>query len=95
MHLYADDAVLLVADPKADEIQVKLNRDINSAAKWLTAIILTIHIDKTKYMIFGSKQKLESIDKMQIMIGNEQHKQFKKYKYLGVWFDPNLNWNDP
>ena len=26
MHLYADDAVLLVADPKAEEIQVKLNR---------------------------------------------------------------------
>ena len=31
MHLYADDAALLVADPKAEELQVKLNSEINNA----------------------------------------------------------------
>ena len=94
MHIYADNAVFLVADPKAEEIQVKLNREKNSAAKWLTTNRLTIHLDKTKYMIFGSKQELQSINKMQIMISKEKLEQCEKFKYLDVWFDPHLNWNE-
>ena len=62
--------------------------------KWQTANRLTIHTDKTKYMIFGSKQKLLSINKMQIMIDNKKLEQCGKFKYLGVWFDPHLNWNE-
>lgn len=94
MHLYADDAVLLVADPKAEEIQVELNREIICAAKWTIANRLAIHTDKTKYMIFGRKQKLKSIDEMQAMIDNDKLKQSEIFKYLGVWFDPHLNLNE-
>ena len=56
MHLYADDVVLLVADIKTEEIHVKLTREINCAARWLTAGKLTLHIDKVKHITFGSKQ---------------------------------------
>ena len=45
-------------------------------------------------MIFGSSQKLQSINKKQIMIGKEKREQCEKFKYLGVWFDPHQNWNE-
>ena len=56
--------------------------------------MLTIHKDKTKYMIFGSKQKLKNLKEMHIMIGNDKIKQAVKSKYLGVWFDQHLSWNE-
>ena len=45
IHLYTDDAVLFVADPKAEMIKVELNGEISCAAKWLTTNSLTIYTD--------------------------------------------------
>ena len=53
-HLYADDTVLLVADKSAQNIEIKLNTELEKAHRWLTENRLTLNAKKTKYLIFGN-----------------------------------------
>ena len=51
----------------------------------------TLRQDEIHDVLEASKS-YKVYNKMQIMISKE--KQCEKFKYLGVWFDPHLNWNE-
>jgi len=54
---------------------------------------LTLNAKKTKSMLFGSRQRLSMTDsRLNIHINGEDLEHVTSFKYLGLWFDPVLNW---
>ena len=55
---------------------------------------LTLNMDKTEYMIAGSRQRISKIENdPDIGLGNNNIKRVKETKTLGVIIDDQLKWN--
>ena len=64
--------------------------DLQNISDWFRANKLTLNISKSVYMIF-SKNEQKDID---IKLGNTKLPKVKSTKFLGMWIDQNLNWNE-
>ena len=91
--LYADDSVLLFTHKNVDVINDQLNRDFNSLCEWFVDNKLSIHFgeDKTKSILFTSKNKIKKVGKLSINRGDIQIKQHSKVTYLGCVLDEDLS----
>ena len=58
--MYADDTTLTSAAEDPDTLQIKMNSDLDTIQTWLKVNKLTLNVKKTKYMLIGSRPKLES-----------------------------------
>ena len=58
MSLYADHTVLYYFSDTIDDLEEKLNVDLQKVGDWLKDHQLTLNIKKTKTMIIGSGRKL-------------------------------------
>ena len=56
--LYADDTVLSFASSSTDEIQRKMNSDLNCIHNWLLDDQLTLNVENSKFMLIGNSQRL-------------------------------------
>ena len=56
--LFPDDATFYASATTLTDIQLKLQRDLNSTAIWTKEHGMVAHPVKTKYMIIGTRQKL-------------------------------------
>ena len=57
--MYADDTTLTCSAENADTLQVKMNSYLSKFPTWLKVNKLTLNVKKTKYMLIGSRPKLE------------------------------------
>ena len=55
--MYADDSSLSVSGGSASDVNISLNKELESVHVWLTANNQTLNIEKTEYMIIGSHIK--------------------------------------
>ena len=60
--LYADDTVLFIYSKSIYSIDSKLNSDLDKVSKWFISHQLTLNINKTKFIIIGSRQRLKKIE---------------------------------
>jgi hypothetical protein len=58
--MYADDTNLTFASNNNDDIDYKLNQDLDNVNKWLIANKLTPNQSKTEFMVIGSRQKFST-----------------------------------
>ena len=73
----------------------KVNNELSNVHNWLLASKLTVNVDKSEYMLIGSRQRLAGIDIEPIInIGGKNLRRVSKTKSLGILIDENLNWND-
>ena len=80
-----------------EEIEKSLNSKLENIHKWLLADKLTLNINKTEYMIIGSREKLQNTlmdSNINIAIGGNEVKQVSTTKSLGVIIDKNLCWKE-
>ena len=77
--LYADDTAIFVSGKNIEDIQGKLNSDLERISAWLYANKLTLNANKTKTMLFGTNQRLARLE------------QVPCFKYLGLHFVPRAN----
>jgi len=84
--LFADDMVL-IANTEA-ELQIMLNKMNDWCKKWG----LTVNQDKSQIVHFRGKKHRKTNYNFQY--DSKQLKIVKKYKYLGVYMDENLTYND-
>ena len=59
--MYADDATVTSAAEDPDTLQVKMNSDLDKIQTWLKVKKLTLNVKKTKYMLIGSRPKLDLV----------------------------------
>ena len=65
MQIYADDTVLYCFSSSIETIQDSLNTDLMAIAEWLNANKLTLNLEKSKFMLFGSEKKLRLLHMME------------------------------
>ena len=92
--MFADDTNLTVSGDTITSIEIKLNNDLENIHQWLLANKLTLNMDKTEYMIAGSRQRISKIENDPVIrLGNNKIKRVKETKTLGVIIDDQLKWN--
>ena len=91
-NLYADDTVLLTADKCAQNLEIKMNTELEKARRWFTENRLTLNAKKTKYTIFGNARKTKQLGDISINVSANKLDQMESFKNQGVHFDQQLNW---
>ena len=81
--LYADDTALYSSAGTQIELVLNLRVELSIVGEWLKANWLTLNTKKNKYVVFGTKHKLEHFTQdLNITIGNDKIERVKHMKYL-------------
>jgi len=68
-----------------------MNDDLTKITEWLMAYKLTLNKSKTEFMLIGSKQRLNTFNRLQsFTINSNSIKQVEFTKSLGVYIDENV-----
>ena len=92
--MYADDTVIYCSDHKSATIMETLQTDLDNVVKWMEDGRLILNKSKTKCMLFGTYQKLNSVMDFNIKIGTDTIEKVSKFNFLGITLDENLNWKE-
>ena len=93
--MYADDTNLTVCSDRINNLEEALNSEMKNIHQWLLSNKLTLNIEKTEYMIIGTRQRLAKIqENTSVSCGGKLLKQVYSKKTLGVLIDDNLCWNE-
>jgi hypothetical protein len=91
--LYADDTLLLFASNDTNKIKRALEQDLKHATEWFSINKLHLNVNKTKWTLFGTWQRLRLSDLPDISVNGENLEHVDEYKYLGLHLDSHLDWN--
>ena len=93
--MYADDTHLSFATDNVLDIEQNLNQDPESVNEWLIANKLTLNQSKTEFTLIGSRQRIRTFHSSpSLEIGGMPINQVSHTKYIGVYLDENLTWNE-
>ena len=95
--MFADDTPISVSGTNRVEIENRLNSELENIHRWLQINKSTLNVDKTEYMIIGSRQKLSNTataNDVMLEINGSEIKQVATTKSLGVLIDENLYWTE-
>ena len=70
--LYADDTSISDTDRELHQAQSKLNDDLETLGKWLSANKLSANLVKTEYMIIATSAKIKALDYSPIIELNDK-----------------------
>ena len=90
---FADDTCILYASNKLKSIETVLNCDLKLASDWLNASRLLLNVDKSKLLIFKSKQRKFNKDSISIKLGGFKLTPTDNVKYLVLHLDQNISWD--
>ena len=90
---FADDTCIMYANKKMKSLETVLNLDLKITSDWLKANKLSLNVDKSKLVIFKSKQKRFDNNDISIKLNGCKLNPTDHVKYLGLYLDKNLNWN--
>ena len=91
--MYADDTVLYISGNNFEASVKKMQEDIDAISRWCLVNGIMANTDKTKVMVFGSRNGLERIPEFKIKFGEDTLQTVTSYNYLGVTLDNQLNYN--
>ena len=92
--MVVDDTNITISAKTSEDIEGKLNDELNNVHNWLVANKLTVNVDKSEYMLIGSRQRLAGIDRQpKIDMGGKNLRRVPMTKSSGILIDENLNWN--
>ena len=91
--LFADDTNILYSHECLKILNEIVQNEINKLADWLNVNKLSINIEKTKFILFRSKNKKINFD-LKISINGKFINQVKKTIFLGIVIDEFLTWRE-
>ena len=92
VHHFADDTNLLHVNSSMKKLNKLLNHDLKSLCNWLKANKIALNVAKTEFLFFRSPTKA-NIDFPQLKIDGKVLYPSKTVKYLGVYIDEFLSFN--
>ena len=92
--LYADDTALMYSSDDANDMSENLNNNLSNVGSWLRSNKLSLNVSKTKYMICGTKKRIDQFSNVKLSIDGDDIECVSTFKYLGTWIDPLLKWDD-
>ena len=90
MLLYADDCVIYSSHRNYEIVLNNLKSDLDLLVDWYSINLMKVNVDKTKYMIVGTRQKIRNIPEFQLKIAGTLLSRVQSYKYLGILLDSEL-----
>ena len=92
---YVDDTKLLISFlvTESDSIEQKINADLTRIRNWCFENYLLLNPDKTKLVIYGSRQMLRKMPSFSLTMLGKDLKPSDVVKDLGVIFDPSLSFD--
>ena len=90
---FADDTSIIYASKTLKTLESNLNYDLKFISEWLKSNRLSLNVDKTKLLIFHSKNNKMQFNDISIKIQNVKIMPSNYVKYLGVLIDENLSWD--
>ena len=93
LFLYADDTCLLFQHKDLERIKEELTKNFSNICDWFVDNKLSIHFgeDKTKSILFSTKNRKRKIGTLDILYGDVKVKQYSKVTYLGCELDECLS----
>ena len=93
LFLYADDTCLLFQHKDLERIKEELTKNFSNICDWFMDNKLSIHFgeDKTKSVLFSTKNRKRKIGTLDIQYGDVKIKQYSKVTYLGCELDESLS----
>ena len=91
---YAEDTVLFISDTSLHNVSSYMNSDLESLNKWLKLNHLTFSINKSKFMINGSSQRLYKIDSISFKVIKMDLDDVSSFKFLNIGTNKCLTWQD-
>ena len=92
---YADDTVIFASGSSLEEVEEKLNNDLEHLKAWFdeNELLLNLKKGKTESMIFGTAKRLGKTEKkeMRVEVNGTSIAGVSSYKYLGIYLDQTLN----
>ena len=95
--MYADDTVIYYSASDTSQLIRVLNEELKLLESWSKKNDLYIHRKKTEYVLFGTHQKLNQYDfdtMSDIYLGDQILNRKPYYKYLGIYLDQTLSFNE-
>ena len=89
---FADDTTLYITHSNINYIRSCIDIDLATLQDWFLSNKLTLNIGKSVCVLFGQKPGTNT--NLQISLGNERIPQVKSIKFLGMWIDDSLSWNE-
>lgn len=86
--LFADDTNVFLSDKDPHILNQKINAEFEKIQNWFKCNKLSLNIKKTHYLLFNTRHHDPSLIHIQNLTRQN------KTKFLGVYIDDNLNWND-
>ena len=87
---YADDTALFSETANFAKAKKDMQRNLNAMSRWCSKNGIYMNVDKTKYMVFGSKCMLTKIRDFDLKINGQPLERGTSYHYLDVTLDPSL-----
>ena len=84
---------ILYASNKLKSIETILNCDLKSTFEWLIANRLSLNLDKSKLLMFKSKQRKLNNESFSIKLGGVKLIPSDNVKYLGLHLGKYLSWD--
>ena len=92
INMYADDCILYTSGNDWKRMCQKIQPEMDNMHSWCISNRLQLNVNKSKVLIFGSRNKLQRVDyNCKIILGTQPLKFTDKYKYLGVTLDKEMN----
>ena len=89
--LFADDTNFIFQDAKFNALNVKVGETTAKLEQWLAHNELKLNTDKTVYLNFTHPCPNNSL---QVLLNNTIIKEVDCTKFLGIWVDSNLTWEN-
>ena len=93
--LFADDTALALSADNFQDLEIKLNNEVEKVHNWLLANKLSVHYtDKTQFMLIKASNMTASdrYKNFKLYMRIHQIEKTDNYKYLGIMVDDKLNW---
>ena len=99
MTMYPDDTSISFTAKSVDDLNMTLNKEVDSLRKWLQGNKLSLNVLKTQVMVTGSRPNLKKISTKLVehpsfSIGGSEIEMADNVKCLGVQIDRHLAWDE-
>jgi hypothetical protein len=94
--IYEDDTTLsttleiVIKNTQPHTAEGILNTELANVSEWLKVNMLSLNVNKSKYMIFHTNRK--QINPMHLLLDNTTIERSLQFNFLGLTLDENLNW---
>ena len=73
------------------DIMLTLHIELEVITQWLRAYHLTLNSGKTKFVIFGTRARLNDLEEYPLYMDGVELERLSVFKYLGVYLDTHLD----